>query len=384
MTTWPQRKLSELLCVQNGYAFDSKRFSNKAGMPLIRIRDIKNGTNTEVNYTGPFGKEYIVKAGDFLIGMDGEFNCHEWQGEPALLNQRVCRLQDFSASILPRFLFHGINSFLKEIEGRTGYTTVKHLSSKTILNIEFPLPPLPEQKRIVAILDEAFSGIARSKEIAEKNLSNANSLFDSTLFNTFVYGGEGWHVKKISEIANHSLGKMLDKAKNKGTPQKYLRNLNVRWFKFDLSDLLQMPFQTEEFDKYTVKKGDVLICEGGYPGRAAIWNEDYPIYFQKALHRVRFHEHLHNKWFVYYLYSQDKCGKLKQHFNGTGIQHFTGEVLHGYPIPIPPTKELKRIIDVFDKLFIEKERLAIVYQKKLNSIEELNKAVLHKAFAGEF
>ena len=115
----------------------------------------------------------------------------------------------------------------------------------------------------------------------------------------------GWPRKKVSEIAKHSLGKMLDKAKNKGEPKPYLRNLNVRWFGFDLSDVLEMRFLPEESAKFTAVKGDVLICEGGYPGRAAIWEQDEPIYFQKALHRVRFHEPERSKWFLYYLLSKD-------------------------------------------------------------------------------
>src|SRR5437016_1288102 len=100
----------------------------------------------------------------------------------------------------------------------------------------------------------------------------------------------GWQRKRVREIAQHSLGKMLDRAKNKGQPQPYLRNINVRWLEFDLSDLLEMRFLPEETAKYTAIRGDLLICEGGYPGRGAIWDHDYPIHFQKALHRVRFNQ----------------------------------------------------------------------------------------------
>ena len=110
-----------------------------------------------------------------------------------------------------------------------------------------------------------------------------------------------WPTKKISEISTHSLGKMLDKAKNKGDMRPYLRNLNVRWFEFDLSDVQEMPFLPGEKHKYSIESGDLVICEGGYPGRAAIWNEDDAIYFQKALHRVRFHEPFHARWCLYYL-----------------------------------------------------------------------------------
>ena len=252
-----------------------------------------------------------------------------------------------------------------------------------VLGFEIPVPPLAEQQRIVGLLDEAFEGLATAKSNAEKNLQNARALFESHLQSVFTQRGPGWVEKKVSEIAKHSLGKMLDKAKNKGEPQPYLRNINVRWFTFDLSDLLQMPFLPTEAEKYTAIKGDVLICEGGYPGRAAIWDEDYPIYFQKALHRVRFHQPELNKWFVYYLSVQDSSGQLKQHFSGTGIQHFTGEVLARFPIPVPPLQELRLAVAKLDALSEETQRLARIYERKLAALAELKKSLLHQAFTGE-
>lgn len=161
----------------------------------------------------------------------------------------------------------------------------------------------------------------------------------------------GWQIKKVSEISTHSLGKMLDKAKNKGQPKPYLRNLNVRWFDFDLSNVLEMRFLPEEEARYTAVKGDVLICEGGYPGRAAIWQQDEPIYFQKALHRVRFHEPERNEWFLYFLLSKDLDDTLKNHFNGAGIQHFTGKALAQFEVPLPPLPEQRRIIGILNEAF---------------------------------
>ncbi len=161
----------------------------------------------------------------------------------------------------------------------------------------------------------------------------------------------GWERKRVSEIALHSLGKMLDKAKNKGELRPHLRNFNVRWFDFDLSDVHEMRFTPEEATRYTVVAGDVVVCEGGYPGRAAIWDQDEPIYFQKALHRVRFHEPQRNRWFLYYLYAKDLEGTLKSHFSGTGIQHFTGEALAEFEIPLPPLSEQQRIVGILDEAF---------------------------------
>jgi type I restriction modification DNA specificity protein len=147
----------------------------------------------------------------------------------------------------------------------------------------------------------------------------------------------GWPKKPIGEIAQCSLGKMLDKQKNKGALRPYLRNVNVRWFEFDLSDVLKMRLEEDEAEKFTAKKGDVLICEGGYPGRSAIWEGDSEIFFQKAIHRVRFHESERNRWFLYYIYFLESTGELRQYFTGTGIQHFTGQVLKRLEIRSRPS-----------------------------------------------
>ncbi len=191
---------------------------------------------------------------------------------------------------------------------------------------------------------------------------------------------DGWEKKKVSEIANHSLGKMLDKAKNKGEPKPYLRNQNVRWFDFDLSDVLEMRFLPEEEAKYTAVKGDVLICEGGYPGRAAIWQQDEPIFFQKALHRVRFHKPESNKWFLYYLRSKDLDGTLKSHFNGAGIQHFTGEALAQFEVPLPPIPQQQRIVAILDETFDGIATAKANAEKNLQNARALFESHLQKVF----
>jgi type I restriction enzyme S subunit len=282
---------------------------------------------------------------------------------------------------LPRFFNYYSQSanYITSVAQKCTGTTRNRISRSNLSLIQIPVPSLTEQQRIVAILDGAFDGIATAKANAEKNIQNARALFESHLQSVFAKRGTGWVIKRIKDIAKHSLGKMLDKAKNKGIPQLYLRNLNVRWFTFDLSDLLQMPFLSEEQEKYTAIKGDVLICEGGYPGRAAIWDEDYPIYFQKALHRVRFHEPEQNKWFLYYLYAQDKSGELKQHFNGAGIQHFTGEALARFELPLAPLEEMRTAIALFESLSTEIQCLESIFQRKLESLDELKQSILHQA-----
>ena len=191
---------------------------------------------------------------------------------------------------------------------------------------------------------------------------------------------DGWQRRKIGDIAHHSLGKMLDKAKNRGEPRPYLRNLNVRWFEFDLSDLLEMRFLPSETERYTAVRGDVLVCEGGYPGRAAIWDHDEPVFFQKALHRVRFHEPEHAKWFVYYLYAKDLDGTLREHFGGTGIQHFTGEALARFELPLPSRCEVQRIVGVLDEAFDGIATARANTERNLQNARELLESQLRDVF----
>jgi type I restriction enzyme S subunit len=144
---------------------------------------------------------------------------------------------------------------------------------------------------------------------------------------------------------------MLDKAKNRGTPRPYLRNVNVRWFDFDLSDIKSMPFEDNELSEFAICPGDVLICEGGEPGRAAVWTgHDSEIYFQKALHRIRLHSSVLPRFFTYYLRFASDEGLLTPYSTGATFQHLTGQALAKIPIPVPPLAEQHDIIAKVDEL----------------------------------
>ena len=288
-----------------------------------------------------------------------------------------------SPAIDTKYAYYFLLTNVPLLESLGTGATFKELSGGKLKEVQFQFPALSEQRRIVTLLDEAFADIATAKAKAEKNLQNARALFISHLQSGYQQQGEGWTTSRIADIAKHSLGKMLDKAKNRGDLKPYLRNLNVRWFDFDLSDVQEMKFTPEESDKYTAVKGDVLICEGGYPGRCAIWEDDEPIYFQKALHRVRFHNTLHSKWFVNYLYLMDQTGDLKNHFSGTGIQHFTGEALAKFTLPISPDQQIQKLLDMANQLENEVVRLESIYRQKITALDDLKKSLLHQAFSGQ-
>ncbi len=169
--SWERVRLKEVALVQNGFAFKSESFSKGKGFPLLRIRDV--GANSpETHIDGEVDAAYIVNRGDIVIGMDGDFRVARWEGPPAALNQRVCRVVRTSASYNERFLFHALQPYLDAVNRATSAITVKHLSSATVGDLPLPLPPLAEQGRIVAAIEEAFSKL----DAGEAGLRNVRQL----------------------------------------------------------------------------------------------------------------------------------------------------------------------------------------------------------------
>lgn len=177
---------------------------------------------------------------------------------------------------------------------------------------------------------------------------------------------------------------MLDKAKNKGIPRRYLRNINVRWLGFDLSDVQEMRFEDSELDEFALRWGDVLVCEGGEPGRAAVWDERGPdSYFQKAIHRVRFSDSVYSRFFVIVLRWSADSGSLRAYFTGAGIQHFTGKGLASFRFPLPPLAEQRRIVAKVDELMALCDRLEAQLATAQTESRRLLESVVHHALNGE-
>ena len=151
---WEWVRLAELAYPQAGFAFKSNGFSDAGlGLPLIRIRDVGDN-NPGTFFSGEFRQEFVVRPGDWLISMDGEFRVREWQGPEALLNQRVTRLIFFGDELFHPFISTALQFRLHELQGTKAYTTVDHLSGGQIAAAVIPLPPLAEQSRIVTRVEE--------------------------------------------------------------------------------------------------------------------------------------------------------------------------------------------------------------------------------------
>ncbi len=389
---WKVARLANVLELQNGYAFDSKWFNPNEGLPLIRIRSLKAGVETDTYFNGIYDSKYIVNAGDLLVGMDGEFGCYEWKGKQGLLNQRVCRLQGFSAELIPKFLYYGLNDYLKAIEEVTGYTTVKHISSKQILEIEFPVPPLAEQQRIVSLLDEAFEGIATAKANAERNLQNARALFECHLQSVFSQRGPEWMETTLEEVldiqpqngwsppaANHSI---------LGTPVLTLSSVTGFQFRPDKRKFTSAA--TDSRRNYWVKNGDLLITRSNTPelvGHVAIAHGiTEPTIYPDLIMRMN---PAPDRMVTEFLYFQMRTTMLRKEIMGRAqganptMKKISNSAVKTLPVMVPSIATQMAIVETMNELTKEIQRLTQIYQQKVSALDELKKALLHKAFAGE-
>lgn len=186
-----------------------------------------------------------------------------------------------------------------------------------------------------------------------------------------------WPRVQLGDVAEQCLGKMLDAKKNKGRPLKYLRNPNVQWFKVDVSDLKEMLFEEHEMNRFGLLEGDVVVCEGGEAGRAAIWEGQVrDVKFQKAIHRVRCGPKLHNRFLVHRLMADYHSGRLAEYYTGVTIKHLTGRDLSRYEFELPPVEQQKRIAAILDKA----DALRAKRRKTLEQLDALAQAIFIEMF----
>lgn len=227
-----------------------------------------------------------------------------------------------------------------------------------------------EKERLIA-----EGKIKRSKKSATSDTSH----YENVPFEV----PEGWEWVSLSEIAHSCLGKMLDKAKNQGTLQPYLRNVNVRWGTFELEDLLQMPFVEEEDERFSVVQGDLVVCEGGEPGRCAIWENNESIKFQKALHRIRCFNGALNYYIKIVIEWYASSKNIELYYTGSTIKHLTGEALNTLQIPLPPIQEQHHIVSIVDQWMSLIDLFDTESSELKQSIEKAKSKILDLAIHGK-
>jgi type I restriction enzyme S subunit len=185
----------------------------------------------------------------------------------------------------------------------------------------------------------------------------------------------------LGEIADCRLGKMLDAEKNRGVLRPYLRNTNVQWGKIDLGDIKQMRIEDDERARYGVEPGDLLVCEGGEPGRCAVWRENREMYVQKALHRVRPRNGVSPDYLRWFLRYAVDSGALESFLTGSTIKHLPGRQLARIPVPAPPPAEQHRIAGRLDDIDARRVAIAERLAGARGIVERLRTAVLGSEFA---
>ena len=198
---------------------------------------------------------------------------------------------------------------------------------------------------------------------------------------------ESWEWVTLKQIAVTALGKTLDKSKNIGEYRPYLCSINVYWTGIDLSTVKQARFEDSELSKYQLSKGDLLICEGGDVGRSAVWDRDEEMYYQNALHRVRFYGNIEPRFFQLLMESYKGAKILDNYSKGMTIKHLVQNSLNSIYFPLPPLAEQRRIV--------EKIKQLTPYLKKYGSVEtilsnlnlafpdDLKKSILQYAVQGK-
>jgi len=371
--SWEIKKLGEVCEVIAGQSPESKFYNAKGkGLPFYQGKK---------EFTGKFigaPTKWTTKTTKEAIKDDILMSVRAPVGPVNFATQRICIGRGLAAircgkSVDKDFVFNFLKKYEDEIIGNTG-AVFNSINKKQIGEIQIPIPPLPEQKRIVALLDRIFLAIERSRNIAEQNLKNAKELFQSKLQAIFESGklkiesGE-WEEKKLNEISENLDSKRIPITKKNRKPG------NIPYY--GASGVV------DYVADYIFDEDLLCISEDG----ANLLARTYPIAFSISgktwvnnhAHILRFNNPITQTFIELYLNSI----KLDNYISGMAQPKLNQTQLNKIPIPVPPTQEQKQIVAQLDALQAETKKLEEIYQKKIDNLDELKKSILQKAFAGE-
>jgi len=439
---WKLVRIGDVAKLLNGFAFRSSMFNERHGIPLVRIRDLGKDS-TETLYEGPFDSRYIVRAGSLLIGMDGDFRCVEWNGKDALLNQRVCKLTINSDFLNPRFVLYGINRHLRAIQNATSSLTVTHISSKTIADIAFPLPPRREQDRIVAKIEELSQDLKTTRR-ALQNVMDLISRFRQSIL-AKAFRGELTERDPNDEPAEKLLERIKQERRKKWEeglrakgkdPRKYkydeaepieprrLEKLPKGWTwttigeltestfygprfakseyrnegvitirttdlsnkgQFALKDPPRVPLNKRQIEYFGLKAGDLLVARSGTIGKCGVFDfQGEPAIPSAYLIRFTLFKDLFPpRYVLHYLLSP--YGQLLLREGATAITqaNINAEKIRRFAIPLSPSAEMRRIVSMIESLLACADHIEEQVKLAANSAYLLEQSILSRAFRGE-
>jgi len=276
-----------------------------------------------------------------------------------------------------------INDYYKSL-GRGGLQI--NIGKQEILNAKIPLPPLQEQEKIVALLDEVFSSIDKAKENAELNLQNAKELFESYLQKVFEEKGEGWEEKRLKEVC-HKITDGTDQ-----TPKYFdegvifLSSKNVTSGKIDWTNIryIDEKQHVEMHKRIAPKLGDILLAKNGTTGVAAMVDRNVVFDIYVSLAHIRVLDKVDASFMLYFINSPVAKEQFNKRLKGSGVPNLHLNEIREVIISFPKSREKQqKIVKKLDTLQEQTKKLEAIYTQKLQDLEELKKSILQKAFNGE-
>lgn len=348
---------------------EKARFISEETFNRLRCTEIFEGDCLISRLPDPVGRACIIPA----------------TGE-RMITAVDCTIVRFNAELITSDFFNYYSqsrSYVKRVDSDTTGTTRKRISRNFLGQIPIPVPPLPEQQRIVTILDEALDSIAVAKANAEQNLKNAKELFDSYLQAVFTQRGEGWVEKKLGEVYDVRDGTHDSPIyQTDGFPLITSKNLKRFGLNYDDVKYISEKDFKKINERSAVNRGDILFAMIGTIGNPVVVDVE-PQFAIKNVALFKVSDQQDSFFLKYYLESEFVRSKMMDEAKGT-TQKFVGlGYLRDFPINIPPLAEQQIIVARLDALSAETERLEAIYQQKIAALDELKQSLLHRAFAGE-
>lgn len=305
---WEYKKLGEVAISDLGKTLNKSKDTGTLYPYLCAINilwdKIDLSTLKETRFEDDELERYTVKYGDLLVCEGGDTGrAAIWDKQETMLYQNALHRIRLNNEINSRFLLYYLWQLKLNGEIDAKYSkgvTIKHLVKSSLMSIPIPIPPKPTQLAIVAELDKINELIQLKKQQLKDYDQLAQSIFYE-MFGDPVENEKGWEVKKLGDFASSDLGKTLNKSKDTGELYSYLCAINIKWNEVDTSILKETRFEKDELNRYSVTYGDLLVCEGGDTGRAAIWNRKEDILYQNALHRIRLKSGISNIYIRHYI-----------------------------------------------------------------------------------
>ena len=373
-----KKLLPEVCTIQYGFPFDSAKFSDSNGMPLIRIRDVVRGYS-ETYTTEEYKSEYIVHENDLLIGMDGEFNIAKWGKTPALLNQRVCRLAP-KDSIDKDYLFYFMPIALKRIEKKTPFVTVKHLSAKELNKIEIPVLSLEEQRKIAETLSKVDKLIA----FREQQLAKLDEVVKARFVEMFGEPSSnpmGWLQTTVGAecyyIKDGPHKSLTDVGMENGYPFISVRNIVNGYIDFSTAKYISEADYKDAIKKCCPEKGDILYSKGGTTGIAKLVDIDVKFANWVHLAVLKFNHNEFNGSFFEKMLNCDYCYKQSQMLTkGIANRDLVLSAMAQIKIYKPPILLQNQFAAFVERVDQQKQTV----QQSLEKLELMKKALMQEYF----